>query len=669
MLELLLQLPRRYEDRTGARRVSDVSELEGPVLVRARVRSARAVRGRFRRGNRCEAVVEDASGAMRVVWFNLPWLAQRLAAGVEVCLYGQPRVGRGGALELANPELSIMEAGENPDVLVPVYGRVGSLGGRRLRMLMERALKAVPHVSDPLPEHLRRELGLPGLGETLERLHVPPGEESASERTALVASLNRGSDPWHRRLALDELVSLMGAVAACREQRRSSPVAPLEVPASRLERWEKELLPFTLTGSQRRVLEELLADLALPHPMARLLQGDVGSGKTVVAALLALAVVEGGRQAAVMAPTELLAEQHHRTLSRLLEAAGVRPLLLIGSLSGPEQDEVRSRLADGRAGLVVGTHALIQHTVAFDRLGLAVVDEQQRFGVAQRQALLAKGESPHLLVMTATPIPRSLALTLHGDLDLALLDEFPPGRRPVRTVIRDRAAWPKLARFIADEVARGARGYVVYPRIDEDEGSTARALSSAVQELAEVLPEVSVGALHGRLRREERDRVVDDFRIGRLQVLAATTVVEVGVDVPEASVMVVESPDLFGLSQLHQLRGRVGRGDRPSWCVLLTDEGERPLTSVTRRRLEALCDSNDGFAIAEADLDMRGPGELTGLRQWGSAGLRFADLSAHRELVELAREVTARLRASGELEAARDALAEVHRLGGEILAP
>ncbi len=667
VLDLLLQLPRRYEDRAGARSVAAVQEEDGPVLVRGCVVSVRAVRGRSRRGHRCEAVVEDEGARLRVVWFHLPWIAQRIPPGTEVCLYGRPRCGRGGALELHNPELSLIEEGENPEAVVPVHGRVGSLAGRRVRTLMTRALVAGAAVKDPLPEPLRRELGLPELGEALTYLHAPPCPAAEADRAALVEALNTGDDPWHRRLAFDELLGLAATVAACRRQRRDQAVTPLAVAPARLDRWQQELVPFTLTGAQRRVLELLLGDLRKPHAMARLLQGDVGSGKTVVAALLALAVLEAGRQVALMAPTELLAEQHHRTLTELLARAGRRPALLIGSLPAAKQREVRAAVAVGEVELVVGTHALIQSSVDFRRLGLVVVDEQQRFGVAQRQALLAKGSSPHLLVMTATPIPRSLALTVHGDLDLVVLDELPPGRHPVRTVIRERESWPRLGEFITEEVGRGARAYVVYPRINDDATSAVRSLTSAVEHLRTHLPGVVVGALHGRLRRDERDRVVEDFRAGRIEVLAATTVVEVGVDVPEATVMVIESPQHFGLSQLHQLRGRVGRGDRPSWCVLLADEETQALSPASRRRLQVLVDSHDGFAIAESDLELRGPGELTGLRQWGSAGLRFADLAAHRDLVELAQQVAARLAASGDLEHVRAALTAIHATGKVIL--
>ncbi len=397
--------------------------------------------------------------------------------------------------------------------------------------------------------------------------------------------------------------------------------------------------------------------------MARLLQGDVGCGKTAVAVHAVFAVLADRRQVALMAPTELLAEQLHRSIDSVLGPRGFRVRLLTGSVSAAEGRSIRSEVAGGDADVLVGTHALFQESVAYRDLGLVIIDEQHRFGVAQRQRLLDKGESPHLLVMTATPIPRSLALTLYGDLDLSIIDELPPGRRPIRTEIRTTAARERIFRFLRSEIESGGQCYLVYPLIEASDAVTAAALEEHENSVRNALGDIEVGVLHGRLGREQRELVADRFRRGEIKAMLATTVIEVGVDVPAASVMVIESADRFGLSQLHQLRGRVGRGDRQSWCILVT--GDEP-TEGASRRLRVLEQTNDGFAIAEADLRHRGPGELTGQRQWGAEGLRFAHLLRHQELVLRTRSLARRLVREGKLEPVRDALLRYHPIGAEF---
>jgi ATP-dependent DNA helicase RecG len=397
--------------------------------------------------------------------------------------------------------------------------------------------------------------------------------------------------------------------------------------------------------------------------MARLIQGDVGSGKTVVAALAMLMMLEAGHQTALMAPTELLAEQHARTLESMFDTTPWRMHLLTSSVPTPDQRQVRAGLEQGTVRLVVGTHALLEESVRFRDLGLVVIDEQHRFGVAHRQTLLSKGTAPHLMVMTATPIPRSLALTVYGDLELSVIDELPPGRLPVTTVMRNTAAKGRVFDFLRRELAQGGRAYLVYPMIEASDAVTWPALEEHVAEVRATLPGVELGVLHGRIQRIDREREYRRFSTGEVQVLLATTVVEVGVDVPEASLIMIEGADRFGLSQLHQLRGRVGRGVRKSWCVLLADD---TISEEARRRLEVLCRTNDGFEIAEADLGMRGPGELTGTRQWGPADFRFADLTRHQELVRRARDVARRLSASGEIEAVRRDLARYHPVEVEL---
>jgi len=468
--------------------------------------------------------------------------------------------------------------------------------------------------------------------------------------------LDHGTSAYHLRLAFDELFAFACAMSSRRAARQTciaSNVDPSVVDARRI----RELLPFTLTSAQQRVFSEIQADFSGGTPMARLVQGDVGSGKTVVAALAMLMALESNHQVAFMAPTELLGEQHARTLSGFLGPAGLTVHQLAASLPAAEQRRVRKGLADGSVRLVVGTHALFQGSVTFQDLGLVVVDEQHRFGVTQRQALAEKGQAPHLLVMTATPIPRSLALTVYGDLDLSVIDELPPGRRPVRTHLRFEDSRPGVMDFLREEIAAGGRVFVVYPIIEVSDEIEAAALIEHEGSIREALPGVGVGVLHGRLDRARREEAISSFRDGSVQVLLATTVVEVGVDVPEASLIIIESAQRFGLSQLHQLRGRVGRGRRQAWCVLMADEG---LGEEARRRLEVVCSTNDGFEIAEADLEFRGPGELTGIRQWGPAGFRFANLFRDRELINLTKDLAADCHSAGKLENLIEALGIYH---------
>jgi ATP-dependent DNA helicase RecG len=603
-----------------------------------------------------DGLIEDGLGKLKVVWFNHRWIHTRLAGVPELYLYGQVREARGGSLQLVNPEIE--EVSDEVTRIVPVYPRLGRFGGRRLRKLIEQCLPAAEVCVDPLPHQMRERFGLPALADALHELHVPSVSGDDDHRRAVLEELNNGRSRYHLRLAFDELFAFACAMAARKAARRASEAPEIDPSVVDLQRI-RELLPFTLTAAQQRVLEEIRAQLGAGRPMARLLQGDVGSGKTVIAALAMLMTLEAGHQVALMAPTELLAEQHARTLRGILGGAGYEVHQLTGSLPAGEQRRVREGLEGGSVRLVVGTHALFQESVNFQDLGLVVVDEQHRFGVSQRQALAEKGRAPHLLVMTATPIPRSLALTVYGDLDLSVIDEIPPGRRPVRTHLRFEDSRPKVMEFLRQEIAAGGRAFVVYPMIDVNEEIDAAALTEHEESIREALPGIEVGLLHGRLDQARREEAISRFREGSVQVLLATTVVEVGVDVPEASIMVIESAQRFGLSQLHQLRGRVGRGERQAWCVLMADEG---LGEEARRRLEVVCGSNDGFEIAEADLEFRGPGELTGARQWGPAGFRFANLFRDRELINVSKVLAEECRVSGELDRLLKALAAYHRV-------
>jgi ATP-dependent DNA helicase RecG len=657
VLDFLLHLPRRYEDRTQLVSLGNPIETGAWVLLKGRVLRARVRRIPRRRMHIVDGLVDDGRGTLEVVWFNQRWIHRRLEDEREFYLYGQLRERRGGGRQLVNPEIE--EVDEEVPRVVPVYRRLGRFGGRRLRRLVEQCLPAAAVCRDPLSEKLRQRFGLPTIQTSLLELHAPSVPENSNRRRQMLEELNRGQTEFHRRLAFDELLAFASAMAMRRAERRACE-GPL-VDSSRLGRERvRSLLPFTMTEAQQRVLEEVTRDLASGVPMARLLQGDVGSGKTVVAALAMLMVVDSGHQVALMAPTEVLAEQHARTLSELLSPAGHSVLRLFGSLPTTEQNRVREGLANGSAGIVVGTHALFQQSVSFADLGLVVVDEQHRFGVAQRQALTEKGRgAPHVLVMTATPIPRSLALTVYGDLDLSIIDQLPPGRRPVRTHLRFPESRSKVYDFVRHEIEEGGRVFVIFPIIDVSEEIEASALTEREAEVREAFPGIGVEVLHGRLDRTSQERAIDSFRDGSAQVLLATTVVEVGVDVPEASVMIIESAQRFGLSQLHQLRGRVGRGERQSWCVLMADAD---LGEEARRRLEVVCESNDGFEIAEADLSMRGPGELTGIRQWGPAGFRFANLVRDGALIVATRELASEFEQSARLGRVLRGLGAYHRV-------
>jgi len=646
--ELLGHLPYRYEDRTTIASVAEVlgawdadpaprkvtlqGRLEGVRRLRLGRRGLSLVRGRLR----------DATGDLPVVWFNRPYLPAQIAEGVDYLLHGEvratPRSPAGGAgpPELLNPSCEPAERALLAGGVVPVYPAAGELGPAAMRRLLARALAALDPaaVPEPLPDGLRRRHRLPALGEALRALHRPVAGASAAE-------LDRRRSPAHRRLIYGELLEVQLAIARLRAQRESAPKGHRYGLPERLAALAAELLPFLLTADQDRALAEIGADLARPEPMARLLQGEVGSGKTAVAALALAHAAESGLQGALMAPTELLAEQHHRNLRRLLDGR-CRVALLAGR--GAEGGDPRTAVARGEVDVVVGTHALIQERVGFRRLGLVVVDEQHRFGVLQRRSLEGKGARPDLLVMTATPIPRSLALTQYGELDLSVIAELPPGRRPVATELVAAARRPELYRRLAAALDAGERAYVVFPRIEAGDGAGAPSLEREGEEVRAWLGPERTAALHGGLDPAVREERLAAFAAGRVAALLATTVVEVGLDVPEAAWMVIEGAERYGLAQLHQLRGRVGRGAAPSRCVAVVGVG----TAVGRRRLEVFASCSDGFRIAEEDLRLRGFGELLGTRQAGVLGFRVADPVADREWLEVARG---------------DALAVVGRLG------
>jgi ATP-dependent DNA helicase RecG len=646
--DLLWTLPRRYDDVRNAQPLAAVCELdEGQrATFVARVASSRMI---FARGRRWAEVrlggieLTDQANAL-VRWFNVfAGIEKRMPPGAQVVLSGLVRK-RAGRLELANPDILGIElpdgtAGKPMASILPRYPDVAGVPGSRLRQACVTACERVgAGADDGVPAQVEQAAGLPSLFETLTRLHSPSPEISVED----LAAMNAGASRWQRRLAFGELFALGVAVALRRRERRSDAAVACAVTPG-LDAAIRQALPFSPTRAQQRTIGELAADLARDVPMNRLLQGDVGSGKTAVAFAAALQVARAKRQTAIMAPTELLAEQHFETWKRWSVEAKLRIELLTASTPKGVRASLLALLAAGEVDVLIGTHALLSEGVGFHALGLVIIDEQHRFGVAQRAKLRDKGDgqgAPHLLVMTATPIPRTLALTAYGDLDVSVLDELPPGRKPIATKIltgaRGKAAAEKL---IVERVRAGERVYVVCSKVEpgEDDEETKRewrdAVSSAA-ELAKAYPALRVGLVHGRLDGNARDRVMRAFKAGSLDVLVATTVIEVGVDVPAATVMVIHDAERFGLAQLHQLRGRVGRGGDAAHCLLLA---QGAMGDEAEARLGAMVATNDGFRIAEQDLVLRGHGELLGPRQAGVPRLRFGDLAQHTELLLEAR--------------------------------
>jgi ATP-dependent DNA helicase RecG len=625
--DFLVALPFRYEDRGRFGSVDALKAGEASTL-KVRLSGVRATRMR-RGGLRIEAIADDGTGAVRVVWHNrYPSYATALAAGRSAVVFGSPVVTPGGELRLENPETEIFGEGEEADPvhsgrIVGVYHREGGLSPRPWRTLVHRALTRLGPAREAAG--LRPNDVLPRLWAA----HFPRSLDEAAQA--------------RRSLAGEELCVLAARIEDKRERLRGR--RGLVLPAGEeLREAARAALPFPLTGAQRRAVREIAADMASGRAMARLLQGDVGSGKTVVAGLALLLAARNSAQGALMAPTEILAEQLAEGLGRWLPGAGVRLGLLTGRVRGRPRTSLLSALAAGDIDVLVGTHALLESPVAFRRLGLVVVDEQHRFGVAHRARLFAKGNAPHVLVMTATPIPRSLAWAVYGELDASVLDEKPPGRASVVTRVRNEQARPAVYRFAAERVAAGERVYVVVPAIEAGAREVA-AVQATARRIAQAQPGLAIGVLHGRMKPGDRSEVMSDFSRGAIGLLVATTVVEVGVDVPEATFMVVENAEAFGLAQLHQLRGRVGRSPRPSWCALVVGQGASP---EARGRLAILERTADGFEIAEKDLEARGPGDLLGTRQSGLPPLKIAD--PVRDLARLgeARRDVVRRRAAGE---------------------
>jgi ATP-dependent DNA helicase RecG len=635
--DALFFLPIRHEDRT---RLTPLRAIQvGQVVTCAGTVAGISPPPPGRARAPLVLLLRDASGYGTATLFGRGWLTRVLQRGQRLILHGKgARFKDKVTLQVQDWEL---ESDEDEPIhagaLVPVYSSTEGLPQRALRSLQWRLVEAhAGDVVETLPDALRRRRDLPGLSESIRSVHFPPSE--AQRQTA------------RRRLAFEDFLLLQLGLAILRARTTRARGIPMSPPGALVGRL-RAALPWPLTGAQDRVWEQIRRDMAAPYPMHRLLQGDVGSGKTIVAAMAVLTAVEAGHQAAVMAPTEILAEQHFMTLSSLLEPLGVPVALLTSAVKTRERASRRAALAAGEVGCAIGTHALVQERVEFRRLGLVVVDEQHRFGVAQRARLKAKGEHPDVLVMTATPIPRTLALTVYGDLDVSVLDELPPGRRPVVTVARTEGRRPQIYAFLREQVAAGRQIYVVYPLIEESEAIDLKAATDMAARLQkEVFPDLRVGLLHGRLPFEDKESIMGRFKGGEIHVLVSTTVIEVGIDVPNASVMLIEHAERFGLSQLHQLRGRVGRGPWKSYCILLT---AGKLGEEAERRVQALTETNDGFRIAETDLQLRGPGEFFGTRQSGLPEFRVGDLVRDAALLEEARrDALAIVAADPELRAA-----------------
>ncbi len=638
--DLILHLPLRYEDETRLTplrdaRLGESAQIEG-VVVHCEIQN--------RPRRQLQVEIADPADPRERLHFRLlhfyPGQAALLKPGARVRLLGEVRPGFFGA-EMVHPQFRVVRDDTPlPDSLTPIYPAVAALSQYAIRRAIARVL-AEADLSDPLPA----PAGLPSFAEALNTLHHPPPD-------ADLAALDARALPAWRRLKYDELLAQQLSLRLAARQRQAMSALPLPQDDDLSDRL-LATLPFTLTAAQRRALNEIRHDLARAHPMNRLLQGDVGSGKTLVAALAALPALAAGHQAAVMAPTEILAEQLYLKFQEWLTPLGIEVAWLAAALKGKKKRAAIDAIADGSARIAVGTHALFQSGVAFHDLALVIIDEQHRFGVAQRLALREKGATavtdpastrpqrlPHLLMMSATPIPRSLAMSYYADLDVSVIDELPPGRTPILTRTINANRREEVISRLRDYCLAGAQAYWVCPLVEESEKLQLRAAEESHAELVALLPELKIGLVHGRMKSDEKAAVMSAFKTGELHLLVATTVIEVGVDVPNAALMVIEHAERFGLAQLHQLRGRVGRGARESSCVLLY---EGPLSDTAKRRLKIIHDHNDGFAIARADLQLRGPGEFLGARQSGQHLLRFADPVADDDLLEQARDAAARM--------------------------
>jgi ATP-dependent DNA helicase RecG len=639
--DLLYRFPIRYEDRGTFRTIASLrpgteASIVGEVVA-CGIRPTRRPRFKI-----FELLVRDRTGTMRAIWFNQPFLNDVFRPHQRVILFGKLELSSHG-LQLQNPQYEVLrqessaedgtESSDDDTLhtgrIVPVYEKTGTLTTKMQRVVVHNALAQLPAaLVDPLPSEVRQRQRLVERRTALADAHFPPAGTNIDE-------LNRFRSPAQRRLIFEEFFLFqLGLIV--RKRRAETERKPRSVVITdEVREAARRVLPFRLTGDQKKAVAEIVGDMQRPHPMNRLLQGDVGSGKTIVALMAALVAMENGFQVAFMAPTEILAEQHFITIRKLLEPSRFRMALLTGATNAKRRREIQAELAAGSLHLVVGTHALVQDPVGFHELGLVIIDEQHRFGVMQRATLRAKGLHPDVLVMTATPIPRTLALTTYGDLDVSVMREMPPGRHPIKTIAKPESRREEIYDFIRKQVDTGRQAYVIYPLVEESAKVDLKAATEMADHLAQdVFQAYRVALLHGRMKQDAKDRVMNAFARGEFDILVSTTVIEVGVDVANASVILVEHAERFGLSQLHQLRGRVGRGPHQSYCILLY---QSPLTEQSRDRLKALTETTDGFEIAEQDLQLRGPGDFFGTRQSGMPTLRVGDLVRDHQIMEDAR--------------------------------
>ncbi len=634
--DLLFYPPFRYEDRSGIKPMKSLTPGETATVL-CQVHTVRASRFQARNLGLFEVAFTDrAGGKLTGKWFHGGYLANVLVPGMNVALFGKVELDsytRG--LAMMHPEFEVIPetGGDEPDSalhtgrVVPIYEAAGNITTRVFRALTHRIIEGIsPAPEDPLPVAIRERLKLLDYWEAVRAVHFPPPESD-------IARLNAFRSPGHWRLIFEEFFWLEVGLALKRAKARQARGIQFEL-NERIREQIKAMLPFRPTGAQKRVLKEIADDMASPFPMSRLLQGDVGSGKTLVAAEAAIIAIENGYQTALIAPTEILATQHYFTIKRLFDKIGYVTVLLVGSQTAGEKKAIKRLVQAGLTPMVIGTHALLEENVEFAKLGLVIIDEQHRFGVMQRRRLQEKGASPDVLVMTATPIPRTLALTVYGDLDTSIIDEMPPGRKPISTRHVTEERIEQVYTFLRQQVNEGRQVYVVCPLIEESETQQMKAAEKIHEELStRIFPELQVGLLHGRLKPSEKEETIGRFQRGEVHILVATTVIEVGVDIPNATVMLIEQAERFGLAQLHQLRGRVGRGAHQSYCILSTGK----LTEAGQERIRAMVESNDGFYLAEMDLKLRGPGEFFGTKQSGMPALRIANIIRDRELLEIAR--------------------------------
>jgi len=633
--DALFYIPWRYEDRGNLKKIGRLTygsyETVAGEVVSAEVASTKRQRVKI-----FELVITDKSGMLVGSWFNQAFMQKVFRPGQKVILSGIVKSNpyRNGLPQIDNPDYEIMDESEPDNLIhtgriVPIYRTTAGLSVRYLRSMMKTILDSCGSTPDALPDHLIKKYSFIPVAEALSEVHFPQREKD-------IAILNRGMSPAHRRLSFEELFTLELGLAL---RKRGVAIEKKGISFKATGLLESKLrsnLPFTLTGAQERVIAEIKKDMTAERPMNRLVQGDVGCGKTIVAMVAALMAVENGYQTCIMAPTEILADQHYKNIAVMALPLGITVRSLTGRIKKKEKDALLAEIGAGQAQIVVGTHALIEGNVKFNRLGLAVIDEQHRFGVMQRSTLTSKGYEPDVLVMTATPIPRTLALTVYGDLDVSVIDEMPPGRSPVTTRIYFESRRREAYQFIENELKKGRQVYVVYPLVEESEKVDLKAATEMAAHLQkDIFPNWKIGLLHGRMKPDEKETVMSSFKSGELNLLVSTTVIEVGVDVPNATIMVIEHPERFGLAQLHQLRGRVGRGAHQSYCILM---GPRMFTDEARERLNAFARTNDGFKIAEEDLRLRGPGEFFGTRQSGLPDLRAANIIRDADLLEQARQ-------------------------------